>query len=299
MKRILKWIGIGLGGLFGLLAAVAVVLALLGSRKVNQDYAVQPEAVTIREDAAVLERGHYLVSVSCTGCHGENLAGTEFFNDPALGAIPAPNLTAGQGGIGASFSDADFVRAIRHGIDNQGKPLIVMPADAFWHYSDDDLAAIIAYVKNAAPVDNDPGPKTLRPVGLILVGAGILDVLAAEHIDHTGPRPAAPAQQVDAAYGAYLINANGCRGCHGPDLSGGPSDEPGAPPGPNLTAAGELGAWTRDEFLTVFRTGVKPDGRQLNPEYMPWDDVGHLNDDDLTAIFFYLQSLPTAVTTTE
>lgn len=291
MKRVLKWVGIGLGGLLGLLLLVVAVLVVVGGNKLNKQYDVQSEPVAISDDTAVLQRGQYLFSVSCAGCHGDNLAGTAFFDDPVLGSIPAPNLTAGQGGAGVSFSDADFVRAIRHGIDNEGKPLMIMPASAFWHYSDEDLGAIIAYLKNAVPIDNDLGEKNLKLMGRILVGAGVLDALAAEHIDHTGPRPAAPAQQVDAAYGEYVVNTNDCRGCHGPALSGGPSAEPGAPPGPNLTPGGELGDWSADDFITAMRTGMAPDGRQLRPEYMPWEEYGRMTDDDLTALFLYLQSL--------
>ena len=68
MKQVLKWIGIGLGGLLGLLVVVVVVLALLGSRKLNQIVAIEPEPVAVEADTAVLERGQYLVSVSCVGC---------------------------------------------------------------------------------------------------------------------------------------------------------------------------------------------------------------------------------------
>ena len=35
-------------------------------------------------------------------------------------SIPTPNLTTGEGGIGAAFSDKDFERAIRHGVGSDG-----------------------------------------------------------------------------------------------------------------------------------------------------------------------------------
>jgi len=291
MKRVLKWIGIGLGGLLGLLVVVVVVLALLGGRKLNQVVAIEPEPVAVEVDTAVLERGQYLVTVSCTGCHGDDLGGTAFFEDPVLGNIPAPNLTSGQGGAVAAYSEADFVRAIRHGVDPDGKPLMIMPASAFWHYSDDDLGAIIAYVQSAPPVDNNPGDKELGLMGRVLVGAGVLDVLAAEHIDHTAARPAAPTQQVDAAYGEYLVNVSDCRNCHGAALTGGQPPEPGAPPAPSLTTESALATWTAEDFIATLRTGNTPDGRFLNPAFMPWQEYGRMTDDDLTALFIYLQSL--------
>lgn len=292
MRRFLKWTGIILGGLLGLLILAVAVVAVRGSSKLNRLYDVQPEPVTIGAETAVLQQGQYLYSISCAGCHGDNLAGTPFFDDPALGSIPAANLTAGAGGVGAVYSETDLVRAIRHGIDNEGKPLMIMPAAAFWYYSDEDLAAIIAYLKNAVPIDNDLGGKNLKLMGRILVGAGLLDVLAAEHIDHAASRPAAPPPQVDAAYGQYLVNVSDCRSCHGAALSGGQSSEPGAPPGPDLTPGGSLVDWTAVDFITAMRTGTAPDGRQLSPEFMPWEEYGRMTDDDLTALFLYLQSLP-------
>ncbi len=295
MKRVLKWIGIGLGGLLGLLVVAVAVLAFLGGRKLNREYAVQPEVVVVGNDTAVLERGQYLVSVGCAGCHGENLGGTAFFEDPVLGSIPAPNLTRGQGGAAAVYSDADFVRAIRQGIDSEGKPLMIMPSAAYWYYSDADLGAIIAYLQSAPPVDNNLGDKKLGLVGLALMGAGVLDVLAVEKIDHTAPRAAAPVQQVDAAYGEYLVNISDCRSCHGPALTGGRSEEPGAPAAPSLAPDGALANWSADDFMATFRTGRTPDGRTLNPAYMPWQHYGRMTDADLTALFLYLQALSATV----
>jgi len=278
-----------------LLVTGIIVLVLLGDRKLKRDYAVQPETVLVSQDTAVLERGEYLVSVSCVGCHGQDLGGTPFFDDPALGSIPAPNLTVGQGGAAAVFSQADFVRAIRHGVGPDGKPLMIMPANAFWYFSDADLSAIIAYIQSAPPVDNDQGEKDLGLVGRVLVGAGMLDVLAAEHIDHTAPRSDVPVQQVDAAYGEYIVDTADCRNCHGTALTGGQPPEPGAPPAPNLAGDSALAAWTAGDFLTAMRTGATPDGRSLDPAFMPWQEYGRLTDEDLTALFLYLQMLPAAI----
>ena len=298
MRRILLW----LGSLLGLLILIVGALAALGSSKVNKQYDVEPEEMAVSQDTAVLNRGQYLVSVNCTGCHGDDLGGTPFFQDPALGTIPAPNLTSGQGGAAAVYSDADWVRAIRHGIDPDGKPLMIMPSAAFWHYSDADLAAIIAYLQSAPPVDATWEPRQLGLMGRVLVGAGaldVLDVLAAAHIDHAAPRPAAPAPAVTAAYGEYIVNTTDCRSCHGANLAGGQSSEPGAPPAPSLAPDGSLAGWSAADFITTMRTGVTPMGLMLNPDFMPWEDYGRMTDDDLTALFLYLQSLPAAVSTTE
>ena len=97
---------------------------------------------------------------------------------------------------------------------------------------------------------------------------------------------------VTAEYGQYLVNVTGCHGCHGAQLSGGKSKKPGALDAPNLTPGGELDAWTTAQFVNTVHTGVTPSGRVLNPDEMPWKSVGTYTDDELTAIFMYLQSLP-------
>jgi len=295
MRRVLKWIGIVLGGLLGLLLIAVTVLAMTGGSKLNKQYEIKPQPVTISEETAVLERGEYLVSASCMGCHGDDLGGTAFFDEPAIGVIPAPNLTAGQGGAGAVYNNEDFVRAIRHGVDSEGKPLAIMPSRAYWHYSDEDLGAIIAYVKSVPSVDNDLGDKNIKLVGRLLIGAGMMDILGAESIDHASPLPEAQEPMVNATYGKYVANTADCHACHGPSLAGAQAPEPGAPYSPNLTPNGNMNQWTTEEFLIVMRTGQTPDGRQLDPAFMPWKDYGRLSDDDLTALFLHLQSLPTAV----
>lgn len=287
MRKILKLVVIGGLGLLVLLAAAAAALAINGNRKAKKQYAVTPAPVAISDDAATMARGEYLASVSCAGCHGDNLGGTEMFSEPGLATIPAPNLTAGDGGIGGRYSDTDYVRAIRHGIDDEGKALAIMPARAYWHYNDEDLGAIIAYLKSVPPVDNDPGQREFGLIGKILVGAGMLDVFSAEVIDHDGPRPGNVAAAT--AKGEYLVNTGDCRQCHGADLTGGHSGEPGAPPGPNLAS---VQGWTQDEFVSLMRSGVTPDGRQLDPAYMPWKEYGRMSDDDLIALYEYLQRGP-------
>jgi mono/diheme cytochrome c family protein len=299
MRRTLKWLAIFFGGVIGLLVIAVAVMYVLAGARLNKSYDIQPVALTIPADMDAIGRGQYIFSINCSGCHGDNLAGTKFFDDPAIGYIPASNLTGGQGGIGNMYSDADFARAIRHGVDSDGKPLAIMPAQAFWHFSDEDLAAIIAYIKNAVPVDNELGEREIKPMGRVLFTAGVLDPFAAETIDHTAQRPNVPDRETTAIYGEYLVNTGDCRSCHGEALSGGKNPEPGAPPGPNLTAGSEVGTWTDEEFIATIRGGVTPNGRQLDSAYMPWEEYGRMTDDDLKAIYLYLQSQPMLETATE
>jgi len=142
MRKILKWIVIILGGLIGLLLIAAVALFITGSSRINKSYDIEPAAVAVVNNDEAIERGRYLYSFSCAGRHGEDLGSTPFFDQPPIGTIPASNLTAGQGGVGATYGTGDYVRAIRHGVNSSGKPLVIMPAQAFWRYSDEDLAAV-------------------------------------------------------------------------------------------------------------------------------------------------------------
>lgn len=293
MKKILKWVGIVLAGLVGIIIVAVVGLSVSANTRLNKTYNVEPAPVAIPDDESAIERGEYIFASTCAGCHGDDLSGTRFFDDPAIGYFPAPNLTAGQGGIGATYSDVDFVRAIRHGVDPDGKPLMVMPSKSYWYFSDEDLGAVIAYVKSAPAVDNKLDEKKLKPLGRVLMAVGAFgDVLSAEVLDHDAPRPSASERGVTAEYGEYLVNTLDCRSCHGAELAGAQPSEPGAPFSANLTPGGVLAIWTADDFIETMRTGVSPYGRELDPHFMPWKEYGRLSDDDLTATFLYLQSLP-------
>jgi mono/diheme cytochrome c family protein len=298
MKRILKWIGIIFGGLIALLAMVVFALWLAANSRLNQTYDIPVERVAIPTDQASMEEGKRLVSIYCAECHTRDLGGQDVFNDPLLGRAGVPNLTRGEGGVGAQYSDADWVRSIRHGVRPNGKPLFLMPSHDLYHLSDEDLGQIIAYVKSVPPVERVIPEVVFRPLGGALVTLGAFgDVFSAELIDHTAPRPAAPQPGATAEYGQYLANSFGCRNCHGNALSGGKPSDPASPLAPNLTPGGDLSAWSESDFTRAMRTGVRPDGQVLNPAFMPWPAVSRFTDDELKAIWLYLSSLPALSTT--
>ena len=285
MRKILKWVGLGLLGIIGIMAIAVAALSYSASARLNKIYQIQPQAVTIPTDPEALKAGEHIVSIYCTGCHGENLAGTDFFNDPSLAVVDASNLTPGIGGIGSQYSDLDWVRAIRHGIDPQGKALFIMPSGDFYYFSDEDLGRIIAYLKNAPAVDYEANDFSTSLIGRVLLAAGMFgDVLNAETIDHTGPRPAAPAPGGSVEYGDYLVKTFGCRTCHGETLAGGKDPDPEAPPGPNLTPGGILQGWTDQMFINNIRA--------RRSDWMPFESLSKMTDEELQAIFMYLQSLP-------
>ena len=126
----------------------------------------------------------------------------------------------------------------------------------------------------------------------MLAAGAFGDALAAEVLDHDAPLPSAPRRSITREYGEYLVNTGDCHACHGPNLAGAQSHEPGSPFSSNLTPGGILAVWTADEFIETMRSGLTPYGRRLDPNFMPYKEYSRLNDDDLTAMFLYIQTLP-------
>ena len=293
MKRIFKWIAIVLGAVVGLLLVGVLSLYLIGNAGLNKVYDVPPSNLTIPTDAESIAFGEHRADTLCESCHGQNLAGGKFFEDPAMGILDAANLTTGEGGVGRKYtSDEDYVRAIRHGIDQQGKPIFMPAVTSTANLSDQDLAAIIAYLKTVPPVDNVTRPRNLKPMAKILMGAGMFPPLPAAMVNHE-INLTAPERGVSVAYGEYLVSTNDCRECHGHDLAGTEYPDPTVYLiTPNITPGGEVGFWSEADFINTIRTGVNPGKHQLDNEHMPWETYKLFTDDELKAIYMYLQSLP-------
>ena len=296
MRKVLKWIGIVVGGLVGLVVIAVVGMIISTNSRLNKTYDITPEQLAITSDAASLAIGEHWAEIHCRECHGEDLGGGPFFEDPALGYTDAPNLTAGRGGIGGDYTDEDWILALRHGINSDGTSVFIMPSNDFYYLSDTDLAGIIAYMKTVPPVDRETREQSLSPMAKILYAVGAFgDLLYAETIEHD-VRPPTPPVGMTLEYGDYLVNVHGCRSCHGAELSGMQPAEPGAPLAPNLTPGGEMQVWSEADFINTLRTGVTPSGHELS-ESMP-KGLGNLSDEELQTVWMYLQSLPALETAT-
>ena len=298
MKKFFKWLGIVLGTLLGLIIIVLLVLYFKANNALTQTYNIPNENITIPTDADAVARGKKWVTTLCSDCHTANYSGKTLISAP-FGTIDSANLTPGKGGVGAKFKDADWVRVLRHGVDEEGHPVVLMPAQEFWHFSDQDLGDIVAYLKTLPPVDHETHDWSFNFVGKVMIGANVFgpDLIPASIIQHD-QRPSAPAAGPTAEYGAYLVSVSGCYACHGSKLSGGKSAKPGALGSPNLTPGGELAAWKVADFINTIRTGTTPGGHNLNPDEMPWKNYGTYSDDNLQAIFLFLQSQPALPSTT-
>jgi mono/diheme cytochrome c family protein len=295
IRKILKWIGIVLGSLVGLLVLAFVVLYTIGTVKWNKmhgQYEVPVEAISIPTDQASIARGEHIATIRmCKDCHTDNWSG-QSDSVPGLITLTIPNLTPGAGGVGATNTDEDWVRAIRHGVGHDGRGLILMPSRVWYYLSDGDLAELISYLKSLPPVDNELPKTELGLLGRVMLTLGQLppdlipDVIS---IDHDGPRPVAPKPDVTVEYGEYL--ANTCTSCHGSNFNGQMIMTDAEYLAPNLTMGGEMHAWSEEDFITTMRTGVTPNGHQLK-DVMPWKYFGQMTDDEMKAVWLYLQSLP-------
>ncbi len=297
MKRVLKWIGLGLLVLVGIIVVGGIVLHFMGKSRMNNAPEVATKPVAVPTDAAAVARGDHLVNTvsSCRLCHGSQLEGDVLIDGEVGLYIAAPNLTSGAGGIGGTYSDADWERALRHGVGGDGRVLAIMPSHVYQHYSDQDLGAVIAYLKTVPPVDHELGPRRIGFPGSVMLNVVAYDELThINGIDHANVGGEAPAEEATADYGQYMVSIAMCTECHGANLAGVvlAEGEDGPPEGPNLTPGGELSGWSEADFMNTLRTGQPPSGNMLDPEQMPWTTLGQMSDTELQAIWAYLSGLP-------
>jgi mono/diheme cytochrome c family protein len=295
MKNILRRIAIGGGVLAGVIVFAGAGVYLASQRHVTRQYQIAAESIPIPVDSLSIERGRHLADViaKCGDCHGPGLSGAVVVDNAALGTIGGANLTRGKGGIGASLTDADWVRAIRHGVRHDGLPILLMPSAQYKNFTVEDLGAIIAYAKSVPPVDAESPRNHLGPVGRALMAAGKLPMFDAETEDHSAPAPtvsvvAGPTKE----FGDYIIHTAGCADCHGPTLAGGriAKGDPSWPPAANLTPTG-LKAYDEAAFFTALRTGVRPGGTKIQDPPMPIAATKQMTDDEIRAVWLYLKTV--------
>jgi cytochrome c553 len=271
----------------GLLALPFAAAYWMVENRLNQRFDLPEESLNITGDPQQVARGEHLVTVlmGCTDCHGPDLGGSMLYDDVLFGRIAGSNLTSGRGGVAPEYDELDWERAIRHGLDNNGRPLIFVMASYYARVGDEDVAAMIAYLHQIPPVDRQLPDTRIGPLTRFFL---LTDpsLLPAQVIDHEHGPLHTPKPDVSAEYGAYLTAA--CTICHGSDFSGGLHIGSGL----NLTPGGDLQDWTEADFIEALRTGMVPAGWQLDEEKMPWKRLMNLTDEELEAIWLHLQSLP-------
>ena len=302
-----------------LLGLVAVIftgaMGLAGYASARWDRTWDAPLPTLRAstDGAAIARGRYLAygPALCAECHVANeltkrveageeipLSGGHEWALP-LGTIRSPNLTPDSAtGIGR-YTDAQLARMLRHMVRPDGRA--AAPFMAFQNLSDDDVVAILSFLRAQPPVRNAVAPNDLNLLGKVV--STFLIKPKGPDGDPPAHTPAGPSVE----RGSYLLTAaSDCVGCHtarnmvdgsftGPKLAGGGTFPVEGEPdkmlvSPNLTPdpkTGRIVSWTEDQFVDRFRAG-----KVLPKTYMPWGALSRMTEDDLRSVYRYLKSLP-------
>ena len=285
----LKWSATPLAGVLTLLLVLFVVLIGVG---IVQGYSPRGNPVverTVESTPERLARGEHISRMLCSACHspvpGELplSGGPDFFAEIPLplGVATPPNLT--PGGRIDEWSDGELQRAIREGTYPNGHMMPVMATNTFRVFSQEDLDSIISYLRSQPAVESTEAPKqVLTPLAMAMLTLGMIPVKPVPDPEIPAAVPRGPT----AKYGGYIAGFIDCAICHGDDLSGG--TDPIAPAGPNLVT---VKSWTAEQFITTMRTGVSPTRGPLDPDEMPWENIGLLDDDELTALYEFIKSV--------
>jgi cytochrome c553 len=287
----LRRIGIAALVFVGLLLVLLLGIYAMSRSKMNRTYVIKAETLELKSDSATMAQAQHLVTAisKCVECHGEDFGGTTMDLGP-VGKFHASNLTSGKGGV-APMSNAEWIRAIRHGVRKDGHPLVFMPSSAFAAMDASDLASVIAYLKQLPQVDRELPSTQVGMLGRFLIVYKPGRLIQAEGIDHEAAVPAGVPHQPSPEYGRYLAVTGGCTYCHGDNLKGGLKEgPPGTPASADLTSTGQLANWKEEDFRQALRTGVRPDNTVINP-FMPWRMTRLMTDDEIKAVWLYLKTL--------
>jgi mono/diheme cytochrome c family protein len=280
MKTLLRWTAIVLGSLVALLIVAYGVLYVMSERILKHDYDVPAVRIEVPTDPASIAEGKRLATFrGCYGaCHGKEAEGGVLFDQPIIGRIVAPNLTASV----RQYTDPQLAVIIRTGIRPDGHSVMVMPSEAFAMMTDEDVGKTIAFLKSLKPLDG-PGPElSLGPLGRLGVVTGQFRT-AAQLIADTVPPPEAKDSQ--AGFGRYLARTV-CSGCHGSSLAGDSNPDFTSP---DLRI---VGGYSLDQFRELLRTGVALGGRNLRVmSPTAKESLSQLNDAEIAALYAYLHGL--------
>ncbi len=290
IKKFFKVAGIILGSLIALVLLAYSFVYLSMRHRISKEYSVPPENMIIISDSSAIANGAHLANIrGCNDCHGARFEGKVLNDDGAIGRLTTPNLTRGKGGLPANFSVSDWMRVLRHGLNREGKPLLMMPSHETAAFSRKDLNDIIAYAQQLPPVNNQTPSMKPGPVLYVMAYLNKFTLLSAEQIDHNKALEGVQFLPGSIQQGQYLSVT--CKGCHKENMKGGEAAVPGMPPYPDLTTTGATGRMNLHQFTNALRTGIKENGVQMDNANMPWKMTSHYTDDEIKALYTYLLSL--------
>jgi mono/diheme cytochrome c family protein len=252
------------------------------------------------------KKGEYLAKAGgCVGCHTEDTKGAvPFAGGRALktpfGTFYGPNITPDpQAGIGR-WTEADFIRAMRHGVRPDGANFFpAFPYPSFTMIGDADLRDLWAYLRSLRP---DPRPSREHDLGFFFRWRFAVTIWKWLFFSAGPLAPVAGASEA-VNRGAYLVKALGhCGECHTPrNFLGGPKKDrflaggkdPEDKKVPNLTPT-RLKKWGDGELKEFLASGITADG-DVPAEAMAEvirNTTGQLTQQDLSALIAYLRTLP-------
>ncbi|MEZ5083063.1 MAG: c-type cytochrome [Bacteroidales bacterium] len=275
--------------------------------------------IKVEGTVAQLERGEYLSNhvMVCMQCHSKR--------DFTLFAAPSIPGTSGMGGeihdqrLGlpgkyvstnltpyelSDWTDGEIFRAITTGVNKEGKALFpIMPHHNFGKLDENDIKAVIAYLRKLQPIEFDTEPSYSDfPMNFIV-----------NFIPQKASLKSAPPKTNKIEYGKYLVTAGSCYDCHtiqkegkviGPDFGGGfefTLEDGSVVRSANLTPHPTgIGNWSAQQFVQRFKMYADSNYRpvKVNPgdfqTVMPWNTYAGMTEDDLLAIYEYLSTIALA-----
>jgi mono/diheme cytochrome c family protein len=306
MKKAFKIIGYTLGALLALVLLFTVYVQF----SPMPTYPVQAPDLKIQPDSARLAEGRRIVLTDCAHCHrgaDGKVSGDLFFSDDVFGKMWSANITQHPtAGIG-EYTDGELAYLLRTGVKRDGS--YAGPWMTFPLLSDEDLASTIAFLRSDAP-EVQPSETRQPPMELSFVGKMVFKLFMPKPFDYPSKPIVAPPPTDKVAYGRYLATGKWeCYRCHSanfetnndlePEKSAGffgggnpVSDKANLPVvSANITPDKEtgIGAWTEEQFSNAVRFGKRPDGQPLSHVMPP---MAILTDDDISALWAYLQTVP-------
>ena len=314
MKKIIKV----LGKFLLLLVIVSVGFLVYVSVSGIPSYEANPVSFTLQSTPETIARGGKLVGMLCANCHlnaeSGKLIGGRMFDAPAeFGEIYAPNITQDKEyGIG-SWSNEDLVRLLRTGIKKDGaySPPYMAKLPGL---ADSDLNAIISFLNSENNmVIADPTPDQPSEPSFL---TKLLCNVEWKPLPFPENPIALPDENDALALGKYLANNLECFSCHSSDFKTNDFLNPEMSVGyfgggnktlnlegdviltQNLTPDMEtgIGSWSEEEFVRAVRFGLKDGEPALRYPMQPYS---RLTDNEVGAIYQYLQSLPAISNDTE
>lgn len=264
-------------------ALFAAGIFLISERKLRDVPVLPTSGIPLAVEDANIEHGRYIAQTrGCFGCHGQDLEGRAFTDEwPWVARAVAPNLAAHA----RLHDDATLEAAIRHGIGRDGRALWSMPSYNWVHLSDEDLAALLAFLRSA-PVEKQALPDpALGWRARWLLATGEETHMADWALD-------VPPLAVDAATSPLLargeyVAMTTCNECHGLDLRGDLYEASGTP---DLAI---VGAYSEEAFRILMKTGTGLGGREDLGlmTVVAKDRFAYFTEADLSALYAFLSRL--------